>query len=299
MNEGFLETIRHRVLLADGAMGTQLMDAGLSRGACGELWNLDRPDKVFAIQRRYVEAGSDCLITNTFGGCRLSLERHGLADKTGEINAAAVAIAREAFGEKEGFVLGDIGPFGGMMEPYGEVPEDDVREALDEQAFALVEAGADAVIVETQCSFEELGLAIEAARKAGASCVIASLAFDVTVDGAGFRTMMGIDPAQAAGFAVERGAHVVGLNCGTGMDMAYARQVVQIYHGACELPVMAQPNAGAPVIENDTTVFNQTPEEMAADLPALLDAGVNVVGGCCGTSPDHIRAFRAVVDAHR
>lgn len=297
MNKTFLETIKEQVLVGDGAMGTQLMAAGLKQGGCGEAWNLQEPQRVVEIQRRYVEAGSDCLITNTFGGCRIMLNRHGQKGNVVEINKAAVSIAREAFGDRKGFVLGDIGPFGGLMEPYGEVTEQEVSEALDEQAEALVEAGADAIIVETQTSFEELGLGIDAARKAGAPCIIASMAYDVTADGTTFRTMMGIDPERAAEFMEERGANVVALNCGTGMDMVRAREGVRRYRSACDLPVMTQPNAGLPVLENLVAVYKQTPEEMVKELPALLDEGVSIVGGCCGSSPEHIRAFRPIVDA--
>ena len=163
--ETLKEAMLERPLLGDGAMGTQLMMAGLAQGNCGEAWNLSHPERVLEIQRRYVEAGSECLITNTFGGCRIMLNRHGQTDNVAEINKAAVAIAREAFGERDGYVLGDIGPFGGLMKPFGEFTEDQVRSAFEEQATALVEAGADAIIVETQTGLEELGLAIQAAQK--------------------------------------------------------------------------------------------------------------------------------------
>src|SRR3954469_3347584 len=170
-----LDAIKERPLLGDGAMGTQLMLAGLEQGNCGEAWNLTHPERVLAIQRRYAEAGSDCLLTNTFGGSRIMLRRHGNAEKGAEINQAAVEIAREAFGGRPGFVIGDIGPFGGLMEPYGDFTEAEVRAAFSEQAQALVDAGADAIIVETQTSLEELGLALEAAKRAGAPCVIGSM----------------------------------------------------------------------------------------------------------------------------
>ena len=173
MAETLLEALADRVLLGDGAMGTQLQQAGLGSGDCGEVWNLAHPERVLEIQRRYVEAaGSDCLISNTFGGCRIMLDRHTQGADVAQINRAAVRIAREAFGDKPGFVLGDMGPFGDMMEPYGTVPEERVREAYAEQAAALVEAGADAVIVETQTSLEELAVGVETARAAGAPCVI-------------------------------------------------------------------------------------------------------------------------------
>src|SRR5439155_1120953 len=152
MTKTLLEALLHRALVCDGAMGTQLMLAGLEQGGCGELWNVTHPDRVLAIQRRYVEAGADCLITNTFGGSRIMLARHGHADDLRAINQAGVRIAREAFGDREGYVLGDIGPMGAILEPYGELSHADGRRALEEQALALVEAGVDAIIIETQTS---------------------------------------------------------------------------------------------------------------------------------------------------
>ncbi len=298
MSRTLLDAIKEQPLLGDGAMGTQLMLAGLEQGGCGELWNLTEPDKVLDIQKRYVEAGSDCLITNTFGGCRITLERHGVADKAVEINRAAARIARQAFGDRQGFVLGDIGPFGGIMEPYGEVPESDVREAFNEQAQALVEGGVDAIIVETQTALEELQLGIEAARQAGATCIIGSMAYDVTHDGSTFRTMMGVDPEDAARFMQEQGVDIVALNCGTGMDMARALEAVKRYRAVTDLPIMVQPNAGQPKLIDMQVVYDEKPEDMAAGVVSLLEAGANIIGACCGSTPDHIRAFRQKIDQY-
>jgi 5-methyltetrahydrofolate--homocysteine methyltransferase len=298
MTKPLLEAIRERPLLGDGAMGTQLMLAGLEQGSCGEEWNLTHPDRVLAIQARYADAGSDCIITNTFGGSRIMLNRHGNAGNVREINMAAVEIARRAFGDRPGYVLGDVGPFGGLMEPYGEFTEAQVSEAFVEQCRALVDAGADAIIIETQTGLEELGLAIHAARDAGAPCIIGSLAYDVTLDGSTFRTMMGVDPERAAEFMEENGADIVALNCGTGMDMVWARQAVERYRGATGLPVMAQPNAGLPRLVNMKVIYDETPEEMVRGVVPLLEAGVSIIGGCCGSTPDHIRAFRSAMDQY-
>ena len=298
MKKRLQEAIRERPLLCDGAMGTQLMLAGLEQGGCGEAWNLRHPDRVLAIQRRYVRSGSDCLLTNSFGGSRIMLNRHGQADDIGPINAAAVAIAREAFGDRDGYVIGDIGPFGGLMEPFGEFTETEVRDAFREQARALVDAGADAIIIETQTSLEELGLGLGAAREAGAACVIGSMAYDVTRDGSTFRTMMGVDPERAAEFMHAHGADIVALNCGTGMDMGRARQAVLRYRAASSLPVMAQPNAGQPKLVDMKVVYDESPEHMVAGVLPLLDAGASIIGGCCGSTPDHIRAFRRAMDMY-
>ena len=296
MRQRLLDAIREHPLLCDGAMGTQLMVAGLEQGNCGEAWNLTHPERVLAIQRGYVQAGSDCLLTNTFGGSRIMLNRHSHADDVVRVNAAGVRIAREAFGDRVGFVIGDIGPFGGLMEPYGDFTEAQVRDAFGEQAQALVDAGADAIIIETQTYLEELGLGLIAAREAGAPCVIGSMAYDVTLDGSTFRTMMGIDPERAAAFMEEHGADIVALNCGTGMDMNRAREAVIRYRRATRLPVMAQPNAGQPKLVDMKVVYDETPEEMLKGVVPLLEACASIIGGCCGSTPDHIRAFRQAMD---
>lgn len=296
MKKTLKDALKERRLVCDGAMGTQLMLAGLEQGSSGEMWNITHPERVLGIQKRYVEAGTDCLITNTFGANGLMLARHGYADKLDEINRAAARIAREAFGSREGYVLGDIGPVGGVLEPYGDLLVADVRPGIFAQAKALVESGVDAIILETQTALEEIALGIEAAKAAGAPCIIVSLAYDKSLDGTFFKTMMGISPEDAAGFAQEKGADVIALNCGTGMDMKAAADVIPLYKGSCSLYTMAQPNAGLPVLENMRAVYKQPPEQMVERLPDLLKKGVNIVGSCCGSTPEHTRAIRRVVD---
>jgi 5-methyltetrahydrofolate--homocysteine methyltransferase len=290
-----LEVLKTRVLLSDGAMGTQLQLAGLESGHCGEAWNLDHPDRILKIQRAYADAGSDCILTNTFGASRIMLNRHEEAARTVDINQAAVGIARKALNGR-GFVFGDIGPFGGLMEPYGEIPRSDVEFAFREQARALVAGGADAIIIETQTALEELEIAIAAAKEAGASFVIGSIAFDKMADVDDVRTMMGVSPEHAAEFMVEHGCDILALNCGTLIDMKTAANIIRRYHSISGLPTMAQPNAGQPVLENMKVLYKETPEQMAAHLPELLDAGVSIVGGCCGSTPAHIRLFRQILD---
>ncbi len=275
------------------------MAAGLEPGGCGESWNLTHPERVLAIQRRYVEAGADCVTTNTFGASRLMLARHGHAGLVRDVNQAGVRIAREALGARDGWVLGDIGPLGALLEPYGELPEAEARAALEEQASALVEAGADALIIETETSLEETGLAIEAARAAGAASIIASLAYGLSADGTFYVTMMGVRPGRAAAFVAERGAHVAGLNCGTGVDMKAVAAIVRSYREHTDLPVMGQPNAGTPVLDHGQVRYRQTPEEMAAAVPEVLAAGAGIVGSCCGSTPAHTAAIRRAVDEFR
>jgi len=212
------------------------------------------------------------------------------------INEAGVRIAREAFGDREGYVLGDIGPLGAILEPYGELPFEDARAAYREQASALVDAGADAIIIETQTSLEELGAAIEAAKAAGAPCVIASLAYDLSADQTFYVTMMGVMPDQAAKFIEEKGANIIALNCGTGMDMKGAATVARMYRENSQLPTMVQPNAGLPVLEKGKAVYKQLPGDMALGVPEVLDAGAGIVGSCCGSTPTHTAAIHTVVE---
>ncbi len=292
------EIIRERTLVCDGAMGTQLMLAGLESGSCGEMWNLTNPDKILSIQKRYVEAGADCLITNTFGGSRIMLRRHGHDGELRAINQAGVRIAREAFGSRDGYVLGDIGPLGAILEPYGDLPIEEALAAYQEQAYALVDAGADAIIIETQTSLDELGIAIDAAKAAGSQCVIASLAYDLSADKTFYVTMMGVMPKQAAEFLEERGADIIALNCGTGMDMEGAAKVVSLYKKASTLPTMVQPNAGLPILEKGKAVYKQLPEDMALGVPIVISSGANIIGSCCGSTPDHTHAIRQIVDRY-
>jgi 5-methyltetrahydrofolate--homocysteine methyltransferase len=296
LKKSLLDSLKERRLVCDGAMGTQLMLAGLANGDCGEAWNLTHPDRVLKIQSNYAEAGADCLITNTFGGSRLMLKRHGHVDQLREINQAGARIAREAFGGREGFVLGDLGPLGAILEPYGDLPADQALAAYEEQARALVEAGVDAIIIETQTSLEEMGVAIDAAKAAGAPCIIASFAYDLSQDQSFYVTMMGVTPERAAELAAEHGADIITLNCGTGMDMNGAAMVAKQYRKACDLPVMVQPNAGLPVLENMKAVYKQLPADMAKNVPDAISAGANIIGSCCGSTPEHTRAIRQVVE---
>jgi 5-methyltetrahydrofolate--homocysteine methyltransferase len=297
MKKSLQESLWECCLVCDGAMGTQLMLAGLASGDCGELWNLKQPDRVLAIQQHYVAAGADCLITNTFGANCIALARHrDTANDLKAINEAGVHIARKAFGGRDGFVLGDIGPLGAVLEPYGDLSHTDAQGAFAEQASALIGAGADAIIIETQTSLDELGLAITAARGAGAPCIIGSLAYDLSADGSFYATTMGVKPEKAAAFLEKSGVHIAALNCGTGMDMAGAARVAEIYRQHCKLPVMVQPNAGRPVLENGRAVYKQSPADMAGGVPAVLAAGVRIIGSCCGSTPEHTLAIRQAID---
>lgn len=284
-----LRAARARVVIADGAMGTELQHAGLLPGACGELWNVDHPDRVTAIHRRYRDAGAEVLLTNTFGSSRFGLARHGLEDRAAELTRCAVQAARDGAGFGA-WVLGDIGPFGGFLEPVGDTPVAEAFEVFGEQAKALVHGGVDGIIVETMAALDELLLAIRAARDAGATLVIGSVAFDATK--AGIRTMTGATPEEAARALRDAGVDILGANCGTGLGAAEYADIVRRYRAvAASLPVMVKPNAGQPHLRGEALSYDETAERMAASARQLVDAGAAIVGGCCGTTPDHIRAI--------
>lgn len=288
-----LDECRRRVILGDGAMGTELQRAGLELGGCGERWNLDHPDRVERIHRAYLEAGSELIITNSFGANPWVLGRYDLADRVEEINRAAAAIARRAAGARA-IVLGDIGPFGGFLEPLGEVSTDEVRQAFVRQAGALLAGGADGIIIETMTAIEEALAAVQAAREAGAPFVIASMAFDRLRSG-GARTMMGVGPAEAAEALARAGADVIGANCGTNMGPADFAQIASTVRRIAARPVMIQPNAGQPDLDGAGVVYRLYPAACADGMRGVVEAGAAIVGGCCGTTPAHIAALRAML----
>ena len=291
--ERLRSALRRGVLVCDGGTGTELQSLGLAPGACGEAWNLAEPDKIRRVHQGYLAAGADLLTTNTFGGTPLALGARGLGERGGEVNRAGAALAREVAGERA-FVLGDIGPFGGLLEPYGEVPAVVAAEAFRLQAAALLEGGADALLVETMSDPAEAKLAVRAAREAGASLVLATFAFQRSPDG--FRTMMGSSVAEAVGAALGAGAEVVGANCGTELSLdEYLRLTAELAAVAGGTPVLVQPNAGSPVLEGGRVVYRTGPEAFAAAAPRLVAAGARVVGGCCGTGPAHIAAIRSAL----
>jgi len=291
---------RRRLLIGDGAIGTMLEAAGLPAGSCRELWNVEQPDKVLAVHRAYIAAGADIIETNTFfGGNRIQLQKWGLEERVAQFNEAALHLARRAVGEASagsqgaasdgGAACDDIivsvsmGPTGEVLAPLGNLDPQEAADAFREQAQAAAQAGADAATIETFYALDEIKLAIEGALAAGLP-VMATMTFEPSG-----RTMMGVAPADAARALTAYGAAVIGANCGTGPEPMLAMAEAML--AATDRPVMAQPNAGVPKLVGGKTVFPETPEVMANYAERFAQLGVRIIGGCCGTTPDHIRAM--------
>ena len=281
-SEEILDRFRSQLTICDGATGTMLQAAGLGPGECPELWNFEHPDQVRAVHRGYVEAGADLVETNTFGGNGIKLAKYSLQDRGPELCRAGVKLAQEAC-EGRALVAASVGPLGELLQPLGDLPQEQAQAAFQEQVEAVAEAGADVIIVETMSDLEEAKLAIQAAKSTGLP-VICSLAFEPNG-----KTMMGLDPAQGAVGLAEAGADVVGANCGTGPKEMVP--VIEQMKQATDLPILAQPNAGQPELIEGKTVFRATPEEIAEYGAKFVTIGARLVGGCCGTTPDHIRAL--------
>ena len=270
-------------VITDGAWGTQLQASGLAPGEVPDLWNLTHPKEVAAVARAYVEAGSQIILTNTFGANRIRLAESGSADRVLEINKAGVALSREAAG-KDAMVFASLGPSGKLL-MNGDVTEEELLAAFTEQARAL--AGADGLVVETMQDLAEARLATAAAKTTGLP-VVASMVFDSGKDKD--RTMMGTTPEQAAAGLLEAGADVVGANCGQGIA-GFVTICARLKVAANGHPVWIKANAGLPQMRDGKAVYATTAAEFTATVPAVLAAGADFIGGCCGTSPEFIRAI--------
>ncbi|MEN6576664.1 MAG: homocysteine S-methyltransferase family protein [Phycisphaerales bacterium] len=284
--------IQQGVFVLDGAMGTQLFARGVEPGRCNDWLNVEQPDIVLDVHQAYLDAGVDAIITNTFGANRYALGRHGFAEKAFEINKAGAQVARKAAGEGR-YVLGDIGPTGDFLEPLGMLKPDQVCEAFVEQVKGLREGGVDGLIIETMTAIEEMEVAIAAAKSAGGGLpVLASMSFDK--GSADFRTMMGVDAATAVAKMIALGVDAVGFNCGTTTLDEYV-DLSKVYVTAAKaakgkVQIFAEPNAGKPELVDGQAVYKVTPKEFAAACRKILDAGIHILGGCCGSTPDHIHA---------
>lgn len=277
-----------KILISDGAWGTLLQEQGLQPGECPESWNLNHPDRVRAVAQAYIEAGSDLVETNSFGGSRFKLAHYGLDGQTTEINRAAARLSREAAGD-QGIVLGSVGPTGIIL-MMGEVTEEALYEAFSEQVTALADGGADAICIETMTDLQEALLAVKAAKDHTSLEVICTMTFDKTLDG-DFRTMMGVSVEDMTRSLTAAGADIIGTNCGNGMENMIPI-VKRIRAVKSDIPVLVHANAGLPHLREGKNVFDETPQITASFVPLLIEAGAGIIGGCCGTTPEHIKEIR-------
>ncbi|MDD3095821.1 MAG: homocysteine S-methyltransferase family protein [Candidatus Neomarinimicrobiota bacterium] len=283
----FIQAVQSgKILLSDGAWGTFLQAEGLKSGDCPEAWNLSHPERVEAIARSYIESGSDMVETNTFGGSRHKLKMYGLGDKTYELNKAGAALSRKAAGE-DAWVLGSAGPSGAIL-LTGEISEEELYEDFLIQMTGLLDGGADAICLETFSALDEAELAIRAARTSGLP-LICTFTFEN-----GF-SMMGVTPEAYAEKMLELGVDVLGTNCGNGLK-GMLDIVSRIRKTAAKHPLLVHANAGLPQLQGNEVLYPESPEHMAAAVPDIIAAGAGIIGGCCGTTPEHIRAMKKCIE---
>ena len=285
----FAERLKSGVpLVSDGATGTNLQARGLRRGLPSEAWMFEHPEQIEQLHRDFVAAGSDIILTNTFGGSPLRLREAGLDGKVQEVNQMAISLARQAAGEKA-YVAGSIGPSGGLLKPLGPLEEAEVFASFAEQAQVMAETGVDLIVIETQFDLGEATLAVKAVRSVTSLPLVCSFSYD-----RGTRTMMGVKPSQMARVYADLGVDVLGINCGRSLDENF--KALQELRSATSLPIWFKPNAGLPKLDaDDNPTYDVTPEAMGALAAQWLEAGAQVVGGCCGTTPEHLGSIASAV----
>jgi 5-methyltetrahydrofolate--homocysteine methyltransferase len=280
-----------QVLVSDGAWGTMLQAKGLTPQDCPEEWNVSHPDAVKAVAAEYAQSGSDIILTNTFGGSATKLAKMGFEDRVREFNLAGARNSIE--GAPNTLVAGSVGPTGEFLQPLGAATPDEMETVFSQQISAMLEAGLKAICVETMTALDEAVCAVRAARKLDSEIdIIATFTFDPTPKG--YKTMMGVDPQQVAEELPNAGANIIGANCGNGIQQMI--EITAEFRKHTELPILIHANAGLPELVDGQTVFRQTPEAMANLTRAIVDAGAGIIGGCCGTTPEHIAAMKAALN---
>jgi len=285
MHSLITKLLEKRPVIIDGAWGTMLQKLGLAGGECPDAWNLEHPEAVHSVASAYVNAGSNIILTNTFGANRIRLACFGLSHRTEEINKTGVRISKDAAGDKA-LVFASIGPTGKML-MLGDITSEELETAFSEQAEALASAGADGLVIETMTDLAEAKIALKAAKKSGLPVVV-SMVFDSGKNKD--RTMTGTTVATVATSLAEAGADVIGANCGLGIDPYI--EVCKQFKNASDLPVWIKPNAGLPEVINNQTCYRTRPEEFAASAIKLFNEGADFIGGCCGTTPEFIRCLK-------
>lgn len=291
MNKILAQLSTGKVLVSDGAWGTFLIKKGLKTGDCPELWNITHPDDVYDIAISYINAGADIIETNSFGGTSIKLQQFNLDSKSFELNKSAAEISRRAAGLDK-IVMGSVGPTGKflMME---DVTEEELYNSFKEQAIGLAKGGADAICIETFYDLAEAELAIKGARENTDLEILTTFTFDRTADYS-FKTLMGLSPQKVAESLILLGADIIGANCGVGFE-AMITIVKNIREVSDKIPILVQSNAGLPLIDGDKIIYSETPDTIKEIIPRLIDAGANIIGGCCGTTPEHIEVISEIV----
>jgi len=287
----FMQRVRSgEILIADGATGTNLQARGLKRGEASEAWVLERPEEIIRLHRDFIDAGADIILTCTFGASSLRLEGSELADRAMEINRQAVELARQAVQAKDVMIAGSIGPVGRLIKPYGPLDKEEVISSYMEQVTTLSEAGVDLLVIETQFDFTEASAAIQAATSNSTLPIICSFSFD-----RGTYTMMGINPSQMGKEISKLGVDVIGINCGRSLE-DNLNALKELRQAVPDKPIWFKPNAGLPSVDDyGLTYYEVTPAEMGAKVKDWLKAGAQIIGGCCGTTPDHLRQIAQAV----
>jgi len=282
-----------KLLISDGATGTNLIQRGLPQGETAEGWVLEKPEEILRLHRDFIVAGSDLFLTSTFGGSKIRLEQSGLADRFAEVNSKAVTLAKEAALNSKALVAGSIGPLGHMLKPLGQLDEKDAEIYYRDQAKVLVESGVDILVVETQFDLAEASLGVSAALVSGDLPVVCSFSFD-----RGTKTMMGVSPAKFAQALSKSGVSALGINCGKSLEDNL--NALKELASATDLPIWFKPNAGLPKLTDDGKPFyDVTPEIMASYVETWIESGAKIIGGCCGTTPAHLKAIADVVKKNR
>jgi 5-methyltetrahydrofolate--homocysteine methyltransferase len=286
-----LKQFKETVWISDGAWGTELQKTGLTSGECPEEWNVSHPDAIRQLVRRYLDAGSQIVLTNTFGGSRFRLKRHHQESQVHDLNVRGARLVKETVGDAA-YVFASMGPSGQIL-MTGDITQDELYQAFTEQAKALAEGGADAIAIETMSDLEEASIALRAVRHATALPTVVSMSYDSGPDKT--RTMMGVRPEQAAARLAQLGADIIGANCGAGIE--HYAGICRKLRSATSKPLWVKPNNGLPERKGDRTVYRQSLEDFLAHIPKLVEAGANIIGGCCGTTPDHVRGIRRQLES--